>query len=71
MVPAAYARIVAGIAERVGAMLVRVIEEKTLLGVFATEKELPAIQQDRPGRMMGLQQKPVVPFSLGQLEEFV
>ena len=52
-------------------MLVGIVEGKALLGVFATEEELAATQKDRPSGVMGLQQKLVVLFSLGQLEELV
>jgi hypothetical protein len=50
----------AGVAERVRAMFVGVIDSKALLGVFATEEELAAKQKDRPGRVMGLQKKLVI-----------
>ena len=71
VVPAAHARIVAAVAERMRAMLVGVVESKTLLGVFATEEELAAKQKDRPGGVMGLEEKLLVLLSLGQLEELV
>src|ERR687892_752109 len=53
------------------AMLITVIEGKTLLGVFATEENLAATEKDRPGGVMGLQEKLLVLFSLGQLEELI
>jgi hypothetical protein len=60
VIPATYAGIMAGVAERVRAMFVGVIDSKALLGVFATEEELAAKQKDRPGRVMGLQKKLVI-----------
>jgi hypothetical protein len=54
VISAAHPWIVAGVAERVRTMLVGIIESKALLGVFATEEELAAKQEDRPRRMMGL-----------------
>jgi hypothetical protein len=71
VVTAAYAGIVAGVAQRMRAMLLGAIESKALLGMFATQEELAAKQKDRPGRMMSLEQKLVILLSLGQLEEFV
>jgi hypothetical protein len=44
------------------AMLVTVIESKTLLGVFATEENLAATEKDRPSGVMSLQEKLLVLF---------
>jgi hypothetical protein len=59
------------VAERVGAMLITIVEGKTLLAVFATEENLASAEKDRPGCVMSLQEKLLVLCSPGQLEELI
>ena len=71
MVLGARSRIVAPVVERVRAMLITIVEAKTLLGMFATEENLATAEKYWPSGVMSLQEKLLVLFALGQLEELI
>ena len=71
MIPAARSGIMPTVAKRVRAMGITVVEQKALLGMFATETNLAAAEKDRPCGVMCLQEELVVLVSPSQLKELI